>query len=154
MTSSVFESAQAKDDEITARITQARERALAYPEDHDAQKAWGKVAMDGKKMWDACIAELKTLDQASTDDDERTMLVGEINLARSFSEAYMEEASKAVRAASRTTKLGKFGESMTSAGNAMQGAGKSMQSAGHTMTSGCTIPIIIAIILLLLFIIL
>lgn len=154
MTSSVFESAQAKDDEITVRLAKARERAMAYPEDHDAQSAWGKAAMDGKKMWDECVAELKALDQASTNDDERTMLVSEINMARSFSDAYMEEASKAVRAATKTTKLGKLGDSLTSAGSTMQGAGKSMQSAGHTMTSGCTIPIIIAIILLLLFIIL
>ena len=153
MASEVFESTQAKDNELRTVVAQARERASAYPEDHDAQMALAKACADGKKMWDACEKELKALDQASTNDEERAMLVREINMARNLAKAYDSEAVTAIEAATKTTKAGKFFGKMESAGEAMQTTGRSMKNTGRSMTSGCTVPIIVVIILILLLLI-
>jgi DNA repair ATPase RecN len=144
MNSKVFEETQAKDDEISVEIGNAKERAKAYPDDREAGEAVSKLCFQAMKMWEACEKELRELDSASTDEAEKIKLVKEINIAHEMAKSYKDETAAAIR---RNTQSGKVIKTLNSTGKAMKDVGQSMQKTGSALTKGCTIPILILVVI-------
>lgn len=150
--SETFADALKSDAEITQRIDDLRERIKAYPEEVELYDEIITTNDKGRELWEECESKLRAAEQQSPDDEEKSRLVREINQAHDkWSEYEMMSHGFVAWKVQNTSRLNKFGSAMANAGNAMQGAGKSMSSAGKAMTMWITIPIILAVLLLILF---
>ena len=141
--------------EIIERANNLTERVKAFPNEVESYDALLLTLRDGLKLWEECETKLRALEKESNDGTEKAVYVREINQAHEKRDEYDKRAQEYITLKlQNTSRSHKLLSSIGNAGEKMQSAGKSMQATGKKTTSGCTVPIIIAILLLLLLLIL
>lgn len=147
-----FDYAITRDSVIQNKMFEANERVTAFPYVKAEHESLIRLIMQGQALWEECENRLRRI--VTMHGVDVTSVATQINQSHAKADEYREMYSTALKnMLSNTSSLYKAGTSMKTAGQVIQGAGNAMQSAGHSMTIGCTIPIILLIILLMLFMI-
>lgn len=146
-TTIIFEDAQSKDAALQESIDAARAAVVIQPSDASTHDELLALYKDARDLWRDCETRLRDYGKTHADCDKKE-LAAEITLAHEMYEQYFAESKEALTSKlEHTSKTYRAARTAKTAGKAMQDAGKAMSAAGDNMTRGCTIPLIIALLL-------
>ena len=144
----VYSVAEKNDIMLSEQADDAEERWKAFPNDEREYEAVFWSYRELEIMWDACESRLRTIATTTTDSTKRTLLATQINESHENVVTYGKKATGTI--VSSVDNSGGAAESLQNVGNALNTVGGAMKDSGHKMTVGCTVPILIAIALMIL----
>lgn len=152
----VYDYALHRSEELDGMISDAKERVKAFPKDKSEHESLIQLAMESRALWEECEKRLRTVSRDAGVD--RTAVARQINQSHEKADEYKTMLFDATQSMINNTsspsesvdKVQNAANTLKTTGQVLQDAGGAMKKTGHAMTVGCTIPIIIAAVLIIL----